>query len=95
MGEPYARDVAWKLWTTWRNELADAGMTLADATDWLVANTEVEQVWVDDLEAKYAVGRAKQAARLRKLGAEYAPAMATARKAPGFYTRGEPQIGAA
>lgn len=94
MGEPYARAVAWKLWTTWRNALADAGMTLADATDWLVANTEVEHGWVDALEAKYAAGRARQAARMARMRDGFAPSLPAARKAPGFYTRGEPQIGA-
>lgn len=93
-GESYAKDHAWRQWTIWRADLADAGMALDAATFWLVANTEVEQAWVDAMEAAYAKGRARQRARLERMRDDFAPSMPTARKQPGFYVRGEPQIGA-
>jgi hypothetical protein len=60
IGADYARDTAWKLWSMWRNSLADAGMTLADAEAWLVENTEVEQAWVDALAGRIAAARARR-----------------------------------
>jgi len=72
LGENYARDHAAMHWTRWRNDLCDAGMTRQAATDWIVANTEVEQAWVDDLEARYAAGRTRQVARMKRLAEQWA-----------------------
>lgn len=71
-GEVYARSLTWKLWTIWRRELTDAGMGYGAATDWLVENTPTEQAWVDDLEARYASGRTRQVARMKRLAEQWA-----------------------
>ena len=71
-GEVYVNDLTWKLWTIWRRDLTDAGMGYAAATAWLVQNTPTQQAWVDDLEARYAKGRVKQVARLKRLAEQWA-----------------------
>lgn len=95
LGEGYAREQAQRFWTLWRNQLIDMGVSYADATAWLVENTPTEQAWVDDLERRLVAGRAKQVERFRRMAEAFAPALPVARKQAGFYTRGEPQIGAA
>jgi len=70
-GEEYARSMTFKLWTIWRRDLTDAGMGLAAATAWLVESTPVEQAWVDDLDARYVKGRARQTERMRRLVREW------------------------
>jgi hypothetical protein len=69
-GEPYAEAHAWKQWTVWRSDLIDAGMDRESATAWLVANTEVEQAWADDLERRMEAGRDRQVARFKRMAAE-------------------------
>lgn len=71
-GEAYAQSLTLKLWTIWRRDLTDAGMGYVAATAWLVENTPTEQAWVDDLDARYAAGRTRQVARLKRLAEQWA-----------------------
>jgi len=72
MGEKYAEDHAWKLWTIWRRDLVDAGMGEHEATGWLIGNTEVERAWAEGLYRRQVAGRTRQVGRMKRLADQWA-----------------------
>lgn len=77
-GQAYATDHAWKQWTIWRQDLIDAGMGFADATRWLIDNTEVERAWAEGLYRNQASGRERQVERMKRLAEQWAAEEAAA-----------------